>query len=84
MLASIFALIAAGTIYAQAGTVAHVTEGGFYADDVVQICTTAGTFTTNSDDLAIGDHVAMIMYDVNNTPSDVTDDVILAVKYTAH
>lgn len=83
MLTSIFALIAAGTLYASAGTVTHVTEGGQLYNDTVQIETTAGTWTAYADDLEIGDHVAMLMYDINDTPHDITDDIILTVKYVA-
>lgn len=77
MLATIYSLILAGTLYATAGTVtsAH--------NDIVQIETTAGTWTAYADDLETGDGVALLMYDVNDTPNDVTDDVILSIKYVA-
>lgn len=83
MLATIYALIMAGTLYASAGTVTDVYEGGRYADDVVRIETCAGTWTTYADDLIPGDRVTLLMYDVNDTPGDARDDVILSVRYSA-
>lgn len=81
MLHTLYALILAGTLYASAGTVTDVCEGGPYADDVVRIDTYAGTWTTYADDLLPGDRVALIMYDVCDTPHTVTDDVVLSVRY---
>lgn len=82
MLYTLYALIMAGTLYASTGTVADVYEGGPYADDVVRIETYAGTWITYADDLQTGDRVALLMYDVNDTPNDVTDDIIVHTWYT--
>ena len=83
MLNLIYTLIMAGTIYATGGRVVDVVDGGRSRDDVVTIETAAGLYQTHADDLQIGDGVALMMYDVNGTPNDVTDDVIISVKYVS-
>ena len=81
MLNLIFTLIMAGTIYTTGGRVVDVVDGGRSRDDVVTIETASGLHQTHADDLEIGDGVALMMYDVNGTPGNVTDDIIISVKY---
>ena len=82
MLNLIFTLIMTGTIYATGGHVVDVVDGGRSLNDVVTIETTSGLHQTIADDLQVGDGVALMVYD-NGTPDDVTDDVILSVKYVS-
>lgn len=67
--------------YPAAGIVTGVIEGG-PADDIVVVTTSTGiVHIGQSDDLMIGDIVAMIM-DNNGTPDDIRDDIILDMRYT--
>ena len=83
MLNLIFTLIMAGTIYAHAGTVTDVQEGGRYANDYVTVTDACGrAYTMYADDLQEGDAVALLMYDAG-TPDMVTDDIVLSARYIA-
>ena len=83
MLNLLFTLIMAGTLYTTGGRVVDVIDGGRSRDDVVTIETAAGLHQTLADDLQIGDGVALMMYDANNTPDNVTDDIVISVKYVS-
>lgn len=68
--------------YPAAGIVTGVVDGGPAFDDIVVVTTAAGhTYIARSDDLQIGDIVAMTMDD-NGTPNDVRDDVVTALRYS--
>lgn len=82
MLNLLFTLIMAGTLYTTGGRVVDVVDGGRSRDDVVTVQTAAGLHQFYADDLEIGDGVALMMYD-NGTPDNVTDDIVLSVKYVS-
>lgn len=78
LLATIAAIIAAGLIYPTTMVVTDVN----YSTDVVTIETATG-FTyefEGTEDYTEGDLVSCIMY--NNKTKDITDDVILTVRYS--
>ena len=78
LLATIAAVIAAGLIYPTTMVVTDVN----YSTDVVTIETATG-FTyefEGTEDYTEGDLVSCIMY--NNKTKDITDDVILTVRYS--
>jgi hypothetical protein len=78
LLATIAAIIAAGMIYPTTMVVTNVN----YSTDVVTIETATG-FTyqfEGVEDYTEGDLVSCIMY--NNKTTNITDDVILSVRYS--
>ena len=77
-LATLAAVIAAGLIYPQTMVVTDVD----YATDIVTIETATG-FTyqfEGTEDYTEGDLVSCIMY--NSKTTNITDDVILSVRYS--
>ena len=79
MLGSALILISHGVIYPQTFEVTKVNEGTF------ELTTYTGHVWEEPDpeDWCEGDIAAAIMFN-NFTPDDITDDPILALRYTGH
>lgn len=77
-IAAVIALASAGTIYPQTYIVTDVD----YTTDIVEITTATGyTYEfTGAEDWAEGELCSCIMY--NSGTEDITDDVILATRYS--